>query len=466
MGVKTPAKSDWQASYIKVEYTIGRPISEVWPVFVDIRSWITDYRIEAVEWALNDPMKVGAISKVTALHGEAPDNPKMFYAQEVLDVIPGEEIVLWLTAEHPEAFDVRDLSGFYSWRLTDAGGKTRITIESFDSDRPLHGPKDHRYGSAYRSWIGNLRTLEKTILNREPEAVDAFYEGRMEWNGHRTWYRVVGDIRPGSGLTPLVICHGGPGGAHDYCEPIAELSRAGRGCVLYDQLGCGRSQHLPNAPADFWTPQLFKDELAQLLRHLDIQDRYSVIGHSWGGMLAMEHALDHPHGLRSIIVADAPASMTHWISEANRLRADLPPDVQETLTRQVGTTAHPEYEQAEKVYYDRHVCRLPWPDCLQRSFAQIREDPTVYHTMHGPSEFHCIGSLRDWDITDRLHEIDVPTLLVSGRHDEATPLIVGQIHERIPGANWTIFEQSSHVPHIEEPETFLQRLEQFLATID
>ncbi len=293
-------------------------------------------------------------------------------------------------------------------------------------------------------------------------------EGRMTWNGHETWYRIVGELDPQAAKTPVVICHGGPGAAHDYCEPIADLSRTGRACVLYDQLGCGRSQHLPDAPADFWTPQLFKDELSRLLRHLGIAERYAVVGQSWGGMLGMEHALDHPAGLRGLVVADSPASIPLWVAEANRLREDLPPDVQETLTAHeaAGTTDEPAYERAVRAFYDRHLCRVPWPDCVQRSFDQMAQDPTVYHTMNGPSEFHVIGSLKTWDITDRLHDIDVPTLLVSGRHDEATPLIVGQIHERIPGAQWTIFEESSHLPHVEEPEAFLVRVEEFLATID
>ena len=293
-------------------------------------------------------------------------------------------------------------------------------------------------------------------------------EGRFEWAGHETWYSVVGDLDPGSEATPVVICHGGPGAAHDYTEPIADLNRYGRACVLYDQLGSGKSEHLPDAPADFWTPQLFKDELAELTRHLGIDDRHAVVGQSWGGMLAMEYALDHPPGLRAMVVADSPASMRLWVSEANRLRADLPPDVQQTLTRheEAGTTDDPEYEKAMRVFYDRHVCRIPWPDCVQRSFDQIAADPTVYHTMNGPSEFHVVGSLKDWDITDRLPEITTPTLLVSGRHDEATPLIVGEIHERIPGAEWTIFEDSSHMPHVEEPEAFLERVEAFLRTID
>jgi L-proline amide hydrolase len=294
-------------------------------------------------------------------------------------------------------------------------------------------------------------------------------EGRMEWREHETWYRVVGALDPAAPQTPVVICHGGPGAAHDYCEPIADLSRFGRACVLYDQIGCGRSELLPDAPADFWTPQLFKDELAELTRHLGITFRYAIVGQSWGGMLAMDYALGRPAGLRGIVVADSPASMPLWVSEANRLRQELPPDVQETLTRheQGGTTDDPEYEAAVAVFYERHVCRVvPMPDCVVRSFAQIAANPTVYHTMNGPSEFHVVGSLKTWDITDRLHEITTPTLLVSGRHDEATPVVVGEIHERIPGAEWVIFEESSHLPHVEEPDAFLDAVESFLRTID
>jgi len=293
-------------------------------------------------------------------------------------------------------------------------------------------------------------------------------EGRLPWDGHETWYRVVGELDVAAPQTPVIVCHGGPGAAHDYTEPIADLSRFGRACVLYDQLGCGRSEHLRDAPAEFWTPQLFKDELVALARHLGIADRYAVVGQSWGGMLAMEHALDHPAGLRALVVADSPASIPLWVAEANRLRADLPPDVQATLTRHeaAGTTDDPAYEAAVMVFYERHLCRVPFPDCVQRTFAQLAEDPTVYHTMNGPSEFHVVGSLKTWDITDRLHEITTPTLLVSGRHDEATPLIVGQIHERIAGSEWALFEESSHMPHVEETDAFLERVDAFLRTVD
>src|ERR1039457_2686732 len=95
-------------------------------------------------------------------------------------------------------------------------------------------------------------------------------EGVLEWEAGRTWYRVEGDLGTG-GLAPLVVLHGGPGAAHDYLEPVADLATVnGRPCVLYDQIGCGRSQHLPEAPVDFWSVGLFRRELAALIEPLGI----------------------------------------------------------------------------------------------------------------------------------------------------------------------------------------------------
>ena len=282
-----------------------------------------------------------------------------------------------------------------------------------------------------------------------------------------TWYRIVGE--PGaSARPPIILCHGGPGFGHDYLEPAADLlAAAGWQCVLYDQVGCGNSQHLPDAATDFWSVQLFKDELNQLVEHLGFSDDYIVLGQSWGGMLAMEHALTGPTGLRAILVCDSPASIPLWVAEADRLRKDLPPDVEATLRRHeaAGTTDSPDYEAAVDVFYRRHVCRIPKPEAYVRSSAQEAADPTVYHTMNGPSEFHITGVIKDWDISAGLHRITVPTLLVSGRHDEATPTVVGQIHERIPGSEWVVLEHSSHLPHLEEPAGFRDHVVAFLETL-
>jgi L-proline amide hydrolase len=290
----------------------------------------------------------------------------------------------------------------------------------------------------------------------------------FEWDGHRTWYRVVGELTPGD-PAPAILAHGGPGATHDYLESMVSLADRGRTCVFYDQLGNGHSEHLPDAPSEFWAPELFQRELNALIDHLGVRSGYHVVGQSWGGMLAMLHALEHPEGLRSIVVCNSPASMRLWVEEANRLRRDLPPDVQATLTRHEteNTTGSPEYEAATQVFYERHVCRLPeWPDFVTRSFAMMASNPTVYHTMNGPSEFHTIGSLLDWDITDRLSGIDVPTLLLSGEFDEATPHIVEQIHSRIPNARWELVAGTSHLTHVEEPEIWTELVGVFLEDVD
>jgi L-proline amide hydrolase len=291
----------------------------------------------------------------------------------------------------------------------------------------------------------------------------------MEWDGMQTWYRVVGDREAAGGLAPVVICHGGPGATHDYLTSVTGLARSGRACVLYDQFGNGRSGHRPDAPAEFWTIDLFLRELDALVDHLGIVDGYHVLGQSWGGMLAMEHALRHPAGLRSIVVADAPASTKLWMSEAERLMAELPPEVLAVLERchADGTTDSAEYQEASGVYYQRHLCRLdPPPDDVLRTFAARESDSTVYSVMAGSSEFNATGTLSDWDITDRLGEISTPTLVISGRYDEATPTVVEPIAKGIPGAEWVLFENSSHMPHVEERDRYLEIVDAFFARVE
>ena len=286
--------------------------------------------------------------------------------------------------------------------------------------------------------------------------------GHAPFLGHQTWYQITGDLK--SKKLPVVMLHGGPGAAHNYLDSYKGLAAGGRAVIHYDQLGCGLSTHLPGAPKEFWTPRLFLDELESLTRHLGIADAYQIVGQSWGGMLGAEHGITQPKGLKALVIANSPASMTLWVEEANRLRGLLPSDVQATLLKHeaAGTTSAPEYADAVRVFYDRHLCRVPWPPEVAASFAQLEAEPTVYHTMNGPSEFHVIGSLKTWDITGSLHKITAPTLLISGRHDEATPKIVQQYADGIKHAEWVIFENSSHLPHVEETEACLKVVGGFL----
>jgi L-proline amide hydrolase len=291
--------------------------------------------------------------------------------------------------------------------------------------------------------------------------------GTVDFRGWQTWYRLTGKL--GTDQLPLVVLHGGPGAAHQYTLRIARLVEQGRPVIHYDQLGNGGSTHLPEAGAGFWTVRLFLDELDNLLTTLGVAGGYHLLGQSWGGMLAAEHAVLRPAGLRSLVIADSPASMDLWVKEANRLRELLPPDVQQTLLdhEAAGTTDHPDYRQAEQAFYARHVCRIvPNPEEVAASFAAIDADPTVYHTMNGPNEFHVTGTLRDWTIIDRLDRIAAPTLLISGRHDEATEATVQPYADRIPDVRWEIFPDSSHMPHIEEEDAYLRLVGAFLQAHD
>jgi L-proline amide hydrolase len=293
--------------------------------------------------------------------------------------------------------------------------------------------------------------------------LDATTSGVVDFGKWQTWYRITGDLR--SGKTPLIAAHGGPGGTHDYLLTIADISRSGRPVIHYDQIGNGNSTRLRDRGADFWTVDLFLDELDNLVEKLGIAGGYHLLGQSWGGMLAAEHGIRQPAGLQSLIISDSPASMTLWLAAAAELRAQLPADVQATLTRHedAGTTDSAEYLAAMEVFYDRHVCRiLPRPAELARTFAAIAEDPTVYGTMNGPSEFHVIGTLRDWTVVDRVSSITAPTLLVSGAHDEATPATMQPFMDGIPDVRWEIFADSSHMPHVEEEDRFLSVVGEFL----
>ncbi|WP_238412055.1 proline iminopeptidase-family hydrolase [Saccharothrix deserti] len=272
---------------------------------------------------------------------------------------------------------------------------------------------------------------------------------------YRTWYRVTGDLR--SGRPPVVVVHGGPGSTHDYLLPLTVLAEDGWPVVHYDQLGNGGSTHLPDRGADFWTVDLFLDELDNLLDRLDIADDYVLFGQSWGGLLSAAHAAERPAGLRGLVVANAPASYPLWLREMKVLRDALPPGIDDVLRRHeaAGTTDSDEYQQAAREFYRRHVCRLdPLPQEFQASLYELDNDPTVYHTMNGPNEFHVVGTLAEWGVEDLLPDVEVPTLVLSGRHDEATPVTVRPYLDLIPDARWEIFEESSHVPHLEEPQRF------------
>lgn len=203
----------------------------------------------------------------------------------------------------------------------------------------------------------------------------------------KTWYRIHGNLKSTT-HTPLVILHGGPGMGHNYLLSLTDLAtKYSVPIVFYDQIGCGKSTHLREKRGDgnFWTTDLFLEELENLLRHLELKE-YDVFGNSWGGMLAAMHGIRRPKGLRKLIVANSPTKIETWVSEANKLREQLPPDVQKTLKKheEDGTVDSPQYEAAVFEFYKRHVCRVdPMPADVMATFENVKVDDTVYHTMWG-----------------------------------------------------------------------------------
>lgn len=201
----------------------------------------------------------------------------------------------------------------------------------------------------------------------------------------KTWYQIHGSLS--SNTRPLVVLHGGPGVPHHYLLPLIDITRSHSvPTIFYDQIGCGRSTHLPEKKHDtsFWTVELFLSELDNVLKHFEIQDNYDLIGQSWGGMLAACHAIRQPPGLKNLVIANSPPDMGSWMKVGKQFRSQLPQDVQEVLDRceKEGTEESEEYEKAMMPFYERHVCRtVPWPEDLQESFRYLKEDNTVYLTM-------------------------------------------------------------------------------------
>jgi proline-specific peptidase len=288
-------------------------------------------------------------------------------------------------------------------------------------------------------------------------------EGTVPFRRYRTWYEIAGELPPTSGKLPLLMLHGGPGFPHDYLEDLYALADDGRTVVAYDQIGCGRSDQPDDAA--LWVIDTFVDEVSTVRDALGL-DRVHLLGHSSGGWLALEYALGRPTGLASLVLASTCASLPAFAAETQRLKETLPADVQQTIDRHEaeGTTDDPAYQEATMAYYTQWVCRLdPFPAHVMRAFTNLNED--VYASMQGP-EWNVTGNLKDWDVSSRLEELDLPVLVTSGRYDEMTPALVQPLVDGIRGAESVVFEHSAHLAMAEEPDPYRQVLESFLGRVE
>lgn len=281
-------------------------------------------------------------------------------------------------------------------------------------------------------------------------------KGRVLVLGYRLFWEAFGVPDRGT-----VLClHGGPGVPHGYLTCLADLAPLGYRIVFYDQLGVGKSDR-PRGTSLF-TIERGVEEAEGVRKALGL-GRIHLLGNSYGGMLALAYAIRYQRNLRSLVVASGLSSVPVANAELRRLVRTLPIPVQRTIERLERKEAFddPAYARAAMAFYRRHICRLAtWPRELALSMGRLSRP--VYRTMWGPSEFAVQGSLRYWDITDRLSTIRVPTLITGGKYDEITPRIARTIHREIRGSKLAIFPQSSHLPMWEERERYMQVVGEFL----
>ncbi|KIL34393.1 proline iminopeptidase [Cohnella kolymensis] len=286
-------------------------------------------------------------------------------------------------------------------------------------------------------------------------------EGYIDVPGGRVWYIRVGE----GGKTPLLVLHGGPGNTHDPLRSVLDVLADERPVIFYDQLGSGNSDR-PDDPS-LWRTERFVDELVRVREALDLKEVH-LLGHSWGTMFAASYLINREHsGVRSVIFSSPCLSAERWKQDADRFLTQLPEDVQQTIARheEQGTTSSEEYQVAMTDYYKRHVCRAdPWPAILTESRAKGNKE--IYMTMWGPSEFFPTGNLKTFDVTPELHKMDIPSLFVCGRYDEAAPESTAYYQSLVPDSEIHIFEHSAHISYLEETEEYVKTIRGFLSEVE
>ncbi|WP_156319916.1 proline iminopeptidase-family hydrolase [Bacillus sp. FJAT-18017] len=285
-------------------------------------------------------------------------------------------------------------------------------------------------------------------------------EGFVGVTGGRVWYRIAKGERDAA---PLLVLHGGPGSTTYPLQRLDELTKGadGRTIIYYDQLGAGRSQ----GPTDklLWNLDRYVKELGQVREQLGLEEVH-ILGHSWGTTLLAAYLLTKPSGVKSAIFSSPCLSAPQWAKDQERLLKQLPVETQEAIARceADGTTDSEEYKQAMEVFAKNFVCRIEVSKEEREAVSQLA-NREIYNTMWGPSEFCVTGNLKEFDCTPKLHELDVPSLFLCGRYDEATPESTSYFSSLIPGAKLHIFEKSAHSPYREQPEEYRQVVKEFLA---
>ncbi len=283
----------------------------------------------------------------------------------------------------------------------------------------------------------------------------------IPFRGYHTYCRIVGN---GTG-TPIVLLHGGPGSTHNYFEMLDVLAESGRQVIMYDQLGCGNS-YIEGHP-ELWTEETWSDELQNVLDYLHL-DKVHLLGQSWGGMLAISYLLNRSQvNIASVILSSTLSSASLWAHEQHRMIGFMSKEDQQAIAEAERSNCwnSPEYLAANDRYMKLHCSDIQPtdPDCLTRPKKSGTES---YVTGWGPNEYTPTGTLHNFEYTDRLHEIHVPTLVISGTNDLSTPLVAKTMYDAIPNSKWELFDGARHMVFAEQNEKYCRILNEWMVNND
>ncbi len=290
-------------------------------------------------------------------------------------------------------------------------------------------------------------------------------EGYLDYLEYKTYYRIV---NPNGKNTPLLMLHGGPGSTHNSFELFDDLAfETDRPIIMYDQIGCGKSI-TPKGHKELWNKDTWVNELINLREKLNLKEVH-LLGHSWGGMLLIIYMIEtKPEGVKSITLSSTLSSASLWDKECHRLIKLIDPKYQELLYKyeKLNDFSSPEAIEALNYYYEKFVFAKTEndPECLRRSKPDSSES---YETAWGKSEFRPTGTLKNYEYTDRLCEINIPTLICSGVNDESTPLQNKIMYENISGPKkWILYPNSRHRTYFEDYDLYMKNLKEFLSHWD
>lgn len=281
-------------------------------------------------------------------------------------------------------------------------------------------------------------------------------EGYVAVEGGRIFYDRMGD---GPGI-PLIVVHGGPGSTSFSLKAWAALGDERR-VYRYDQLGTGRSDRVTDTT--LFTVERFVRELQTLRDSLGL-DTVHLYGRSWGAMLVQAYMGTNPSGVRSVILSSPLVTTAQWAADADSLIRLLPDSMQQAIARaeSLGSYDDPAFEAATREYYRRHLTTKPTRVPADRDSSRALGNNDVYRYMWGPTEFTATGTLRDFDATEWLRGITVPTLFVTGEFDEATPASTERFSRLVPGARFAVIPDAGHSTENDNWPELLRVVREFL----